>query len=323
MKKLILVFLIVSVSLGLISIGTVSAQDGRSSSETLTYNDEERGYTLYIPPNYDASTAVPLVIALHGAGSNGSAMFAGYDFSARADAVGSIVVYPNAEGQQWGFVDTPLPANEGAVDDIGFINALITHMTENYTIDTTRLYVIGHSSGGLMTYRLRCELSTQLTAVVIIQATLNYDIVQNCRQASPMPTMVLLSTNDSVFPWDGAVQYDEDGVLLSSFSQVQTIGVLTSLNDCTNVANNADISVGDSQIQVIQWAYDNCPNNAEVLLFGLVNMDHQWPLNASITLGDGLPGTLEDAIWTFLINHPPAEEQDTELTPEPEATEDS
>lgn len=324
MKKLALVVLILLTSLAFSSIGGVTAQTtGTSSAETLTYNGEERGYTLYVPASYDDTTAAPLTIALHGAGSDGSSMFAGYGLSAGADAVGSIMVYPNAESYRWGYVDNPLPDNDGVVDDIGFIDALITHMTETHNIDTDRLYVIGHSSGGLMTYRLRCEMSEQLTAVVVIQATLNFDIVQNCRQASPMPTMVLLSTADSVFPWDGVVQYAEDGTLLTSFSQVQTMGVLTSLNDCISTINNTDITAQFSQVQVVQWAFEECPNNAEVLIFGLVNVDHQWTLNASVTLGDGLPGSLEDAIWTFLINHPPAEEEDAELTPEPEATEES
>lgn len=40
-------------------------------SKSLTHNDLERAYHLYIPSSYRDSTAAPLVVALHGGGGNG------------------------------------------------------------------------------------------------------------------------------------------------------------------------------------------------------------------------------------------------------------
>jgi polyhydroxybutyrate depolymerase len=48
---------------------------------------------------------------------------------------------------------------------VHFISALIDHLEKKYNIDNERVYVTGISNGGMMTFRLGCELSADLHTV--------------------------------------------------------------------------------------------------------------------------------------------------------------
>ena len=38
-------------------------------------------------------------------------------------------------------------------------------LVEKYKIDEKRVFVVGNSAGGMMAYRLACELSDKITAI--------------------------------------------------------------------------------------------------------------------------------------------------------------
>jgi polyhydroxybutyrate depolymerase len=146
----------------LVVIAPVSAQDGEN--DTLDYNGTLRTYQLTVPASYDGAQPVPLVIALHPTSSSGKAMAALTGLDAAAGAQGFIVVYPNADGSAWG----EDPDDPEAPDDLGFIPALIDHLAETYAIDPARVYLAGWGSGGLMAYRLACEIPERFAAVAVV-----------------------------------------------------------------------------------------------------------------------------------------------------------
>jgi polyhydroxybutyrate depolymerase len=65
------------------------------AQQTITwdYDGIARKYKQYVPSSYDGSTAVPLVIALHGLGDNIN-NFQGVGFQVVADTAGFITIYP-------------------------------------------------------------------------------------------------------------------------------------------------------------------------------------------------------------------------------------
>lgn len=58
----------------LLQVSAASAQLLPPGPQVLTFfsdvDDTEQPYALYLPPNFDASRRYPLVVSLHGAGSN-------------------------------------------------------------------------------------------------------------------------------------------------------------------------------------------------------------------------------------------------------------
>jgi polyhydroxybutyrate depolymerase len=56
------------------------------------------------------------------------------------------------------------------IDDVGFFSALINHFVKIYNADPERIYATGASNGGMMCYRLACELSGKIIAVAALIA---------------------------------------------------------------------------------------------------------------------------------------------------------
>ena len=78
-----------------------------------------------------------------------------------------IAVYVNGYGK--GYESNPGWAPGGTysyVDDLGFINALITNLTSTFCVDTGRIFAVGHSNGGGFCGVLACDpvLSVKIAA---------------------------------------------------------------------------------------------------------------------------------------------------------------
>ena len=66
----------------------------------ITSDGMERTYILHVPPSYDGTSAMPLVINYHGFGSNARDQALYSRFPQKADEEGFIVVSPNGTGRR-------------------------------------------------------------------------------------------------------------------------------------------------------------------------------------------------------------------------------
>jgi polyhydroxybutyrate depolymerase len=181
------------------------APGGRVEYRTLTHDDRERSYAIYVPDSVGADMAVPLVVCLHGARGDAATMIYLTGFNAIADREGFIVVYPEGIGNQW---------NDGRgvsfgrddltdVDDVGFIGALLDEVTAEHAIDPGRVYVSGASNGGMMCHRLACELSNRFAAAAPVMANMPEPLAEACEPVAPISLLAINGTGDSFVPYDG------------------------------------------------------------------------------------------------------------------------
>ncbi|CZT19231.1 uncharacterized protein RCC_05077 [Ramularia collo-cygni] len=134
-----------------------SGYNNSTASHTL---DSDRTYTIYVPENYDADHKYPLILDYHGAkgDANGQHKNSQYDLSSRGKQY--VVVYPNGkvdkdgEDQAWG--GAPY-TNTTPAEDLQFTQDLVTHIKEQYCIDTNRIYASGKSNGGGFVDTLACS----------------------------------------------------------------------------------------------------------------------------------------------------------------------
>ncbi|HWU31964.1 MAG TPA: PHB depolymerase family esterase, partial [Marmoricola sp.] len=108
-------------------------------------------YRVFTPSSYRAGTAVPLVVVIHGCGLSASDEEAATLYDRVAQRFGFVVAYPDNDfgshpGGCWQFYNKS--ATSG---DIPVIVGMTRAVMRIRSIDRTRVYAIGTSSGGLLT----------------------------------------------------------------------------------------------------------------------------------------------------------------------------
>ncbi|MGH6612384.1 MAG: alpha/beta hydrolase family esterase, partial [Burkholderiaceae bacterium] len=159
------------------------------ASIAITHQGRERSALVYVPDSYSASKRAPLVLMFHGGGGNAPNAVRTAQMHAHADKHGLIVAYPAGTGRlentllTWNAWDCCGYAMQNEVDDVGFTRELIVALKSRYSIDANRIYATGLSNGGMMSYRLACELSDQIAAIAPVAGSLNTD---SCTPREPV-----------------------------------------------------------------------------------------------------------------------------------------
>jgi predicted esterase len=116
-------------------------------------------FVLYVPPAWDGTTALPLVVFLHGSGSMPE-QYESFLFPA-ADAVGCLVAAPKSMSTSgWDF---------GSSDD-QTVAATVAAVTAMVPVDTARVGIAGHSAGGAYAYLLAYGTVSHYDAVFTMSA---------------------------------------------------------------------------------------------------------------------------------------------------------
>lgn len=236
--------------------------------EIIDFDGLSRRYTVYLPTNYDNTTAMPVVMNFHGFGSNSSQQSLYTAMNEVADTAGFIVVYPDGIGAAWNSFGASFPGSSTA-DDVGFINVMLDQINYDYNIDLAKIYATGMSNGGFMSHYLACELSDRFAAIAGVTGLLSPVYQTGCNPAHAMPVMQIHGTSDSTVAYANG-----------NFGGVQnTIDFWTGFNNCNTTATIdtlQDINTTDSTI-IISYSYTGCDSSVSVLLYKVVDGGHTWP----------------------------------------------
>lgn len=242
----------------------------------------ERTYYYHLPPSYESSKKLPVVFVLHGGGKGEGddvARMTGYN--ALADREGFIVVYPNGIEAQWNDGRRKKTRNGGtgnAVDDVGFLSMLIDRIVSEWKGDASRVYVTGLSNGGMMTFRLGCEITPKLAAIAPVIANMPDTIYKQCRPLTKLPVLVMNGTRDPLVPWDGgSVGYigNRRGRVVSTN---ESVGFWVDNNGCglSSVRWLPDRDPADrSRVKVSVWS--NEKERCDVVLYMIEGGGHTLP----------------------------------------------
>ncbi|HET7544535.1 MAG TPA: Ricin and poly(3-hydroxybutyrate) depolymerase fusion [Polyangiaceae bacterium] len=162
---------------------------------TLNVSGTDRKYYVQLPKNYDASTPYRLIFQYHPWG--GSADQALTMYGLNSGLPDSIFVTPqglDAGGNGPGWANT-----DGV--DIAFTKAMLADVKGKYCIDSSRIFSVGFSYGGMMSFALGCEMSDTFRAIAPMSGSLYSDF--NCKGTGPHVAMWgSHGTNDTVVPID-------------------------------------------------------------------------------------------------------------------------
>lgn len=185
-----------------------------------------------VPASYTIDDATPLVILLHGYGSSGARQNAYMKFGELVDSHGFLLVYPDGSQEDsdrrrrfWNASRACCNFTGSTIDDSGYVRAIIDEMKSLFNVDEDRVYLIGHSNGGFMSFRAAHEHSDVIAAI----ASLAGAAATEDRGPLPNPVHILQihGTADETILFDGGEIGESDYP-----SAVETVERWAAYNGC-------------------------------------------------------------------------------------------
>lgn len=254
-----------------------------SSCFRLQHGGLERTYRLYLP--LARASSPPLVLVLHGGGGSGAAMelLTQRRFNRAADRDGAVVVYPDGIDRSWNDGrDLDTQSARDNVDDVGYLQALVARMADEFHVDRARVYATGISNGGLMSYRLACDAAETFAAVAPVTASFSEQLGPRCQPARPVAVAIFNGTADPLVPWAGG----KISVLGFSrgkvWSTADTFARWIVLDGCPApvVEARVDRDPADETALIVHRA-GPCRGQVELRLYEIEGGGHTWPMGAT------------------------------------------
>jgi polyhydroxybutyrate depolymerase len=260
------------------------------SQQTLTINGLERTYLLHIPPGIDSGQPVPVVFALHG--YDNEIYFEISDlvnmtgFNEIADKNGFVLVYPSGISGVWNTGICCGVAVENKVDEAGFFRKILTELGKQLTVDTKRVYATGFSLGGMLAFRLACEMSDTFAAITPVAGALTFS---PCQPIQPVSIMQVHGKRDTSVPYAGGLGGFMTGI--TTFPAVEeTLAAWAKLDGCAATATTTQETIA------IHTSYAGCKDGSSVELYTIDGMGHSWPSQYVLPVSQ--------MIWDFFKAHP-------------------
>jgi polyhydroxybutyrate depolymerase len=283
-------------------------------SITIKVGDLERSYIVHVPPGYDATRPVPLVIMFHGGGGTARAAMTETGWSDKADEAGFLAVFPEATppdmSQPGRFSTNPQTWNDGSgrfhsgrlnIDDVGFVDAMIDDLLSRFLIDKSHIYATGFSNGASMTFRVGAELSQRFAAIAPVSGHL---WLKELELERPVPLNFIIGSEDPLNPPEGGQAGNPWGAAVTKPPIIDSILKWAKALDCSL---EPEVIYDKNGVRGVVYPHGKA--GSEVIYYTVEGMGHTWPGGQSL-LPESLVGKVSDrlnandVIWEFFKTHP-------------------
>ena len=186
----------------------LAAACGNSVPPPRTFGGD-RPVTLEVPATLTPGMRYPLVLVLHGYGATGKLQEAYFGLNHLAAQSQAFVLAPDgltdSTGHQfWNADPACCDFDHTNPDDVGYLGGLIDAVSAAWPVDPSQIYVIGHSNGGYMAYRLACDRADVVTDIVVLAGAAASD-PSTCTPSQPVDVLHLHGTADTEVPYSNAM----------------------------------------------------------------------------------------------------------------------
>lgn len=242
-------------------------------SHSLYFEGEERHYAVYLPEGCEQEQNLPVVFAFHEQAEYWSSIFSYGNLSEVADAEKFIVCYPQGEVlytlSHWNVGGHTI---ESEYNDIGFVNAVVNKLIEDYPVEPSRFYACGRGNGGFFSLRAACQLSHKFAAVASVGGSMTFDMMEECDPGRYVPVLQLHGDENDV------VYYDEDDLFYSS--AIGAVDYWVNHNECDPdpvVETLPDNNPNDGSV-IKQYTYSGPTHCQQVVHYKVIGEDRDvWP----------------------------------------------
>ena len=270
--------------------GDVESWPAGRSRQTLASGGVERSYLLYVPPSVSTAKALPLVVNMHGFGSNGEQQLALTGVETLAERESFVVAAPNGAG-------SPPRFDLFGAGDVTFIAEMIDAISSRTCIDRARVFAMGMSNGGAMSSVLACRSAERFAAVAPVAAIVYSE--SQCGSSPPTPIVAFMGDADTVVPYQGGrVNCCGNPTITAAPT---TMAGWARHNGCDETPLAERIA---DDVRVDRWR--DCDRGADTVFYTVEGGGHTWPGGAAVGRLGRTTRSIDAtaAIWSFFANHP-------------------
>lgn len=272
-----ILFLILMVSAGCAS-GETARRGAPADMTTITVSAAgETRDALVDQPASLAGSRAPVVLIFHGGGGSASWMVGkSKPLADRLKANGYVVVYMNGsarrDGQMlrtWNADHCCSYAQKQDVDDAAYVDAVIARLNQDGISLPGQVFLLGHSNGAMLSYRIAGELKVPPRGIVAINGGMFAD-----QPAIPARTSVftLHTRDDEVVSFDGSEDKSERWRTAPHLSFPDVEARLVDLKSC----GPAHIAMPSPTVGVHTH---ECAGGSRVVAVDSSRGGHEWPKN--------------------------------------------
>jgi polyhydroxybutyrate depolymerase len=221
-----------------------------------------RRVDLLVPEDGGTGAAV---IVLHGATSSPERVTARGGWAEAVETRGFVAAVPEGYGTTWNAGACCGVAERDQVDDVAFIGEVVAMLAARPDIEPDRIYVVGHSNGGMLVYRLACESEAKLAGFGVVAGTRLVD----CPEPRHEQMVHVHGSDDVTVPYEGSSETVRGFLTLPRFPSVET-----SLAPFV-VSCRPSVTLTIGAATATRW--DGCPDGASVELVLIADAPHAWP----------------------------------------------
>jgi polyhydroxybutyrate depolymerase len=195
---------------------------------------------------------------------------------------------------------------ELGIDDVHFVSTVIDQIRMQVPVDSSRIYIVGFSNGGMLGYLYAARNPDIVAAVAGIAATIGSRSAMDQpemrieRPAVSVPVIAFHGLMDKTVPYGG-------GKLDSPYWYVsvrESMNFWVEANRCAAEPVREDMMGGTT----VKYTWNGCENGSEVVLYALKGWGHLLPTKHFV---QDLPRTnpfrdfhAPEIIWEFFKAHP-------------------
>lgn len=269
-----------------------------------------RPATLYVPSSYDGHTPMPLVVLLHGLGSSGAGQESYVQFRPLAEERGFLYCYPDAclshlHGGMRCWIDTDEADSiysqfgDPYVDDTAYLRTLIEEIGRQFVLDPKRVFLFGHSNGGMMVHRMACAGADLIAGIASLAGPFYPESYTHCAPSQPVNVLLICGTADDVVLYWGGVPPASGLPAHSPFlSAVRTAQMWAAhagaQNPATDPSPTLDLAAYVTGLETVVTRYTSHPPGGAVELWTVNGGSHAPPLSSDFS-----PRVID-----WLLSHP-------------------